>query len=148
MESQEKSKCMMFMGYKVQDMTREGLLEVIKYQWWDKGLMDGKCEVSPELDHDKIAQKELPSLPRKEVISIQPGDVIVLNCNGPITTEFRIQAEMDLKAVFRNNQSVILHNGMTLEVYREQEKVDLTERIEALEAELEAEQTLRMEQNE
>jgi hypothetical protein len=61
---------------------------------------------------------------RKEVISIQPGDVIVLTCpegynmsekNGKRLKETLLDA-------FPNNTSLVLVNGVTLEVYREQAK--------------------------
>ena len=61
-------------------------------------------------------------LPRKEVISIQPGDTIVLDCHGPITAEFHKLAKADIKKAFPGHKSVILHDGLTLEVYREQGK--------------------------
>ena len=61
-----KPEGMTFMGYEAKDMTRDGLMEVVKYQWWDKGQMEGKCEEPPELNYDKIALKESP-FPRKEI---------------------------------------------------------------------------------
>ena len=64
-----------------------------------------------------------PDIPRKEVISIQPGDVIVLDCHGPITQEFHKLAQSDLKEAFPGHKSVILHDGLSLEVYREQGKL-------------------------
>ena len=62
------------------------------------------------------------SLPRKEVISIQPGDVVVLTNPYGVSMEQQDLAEADLKRMFPDNESLFLSNGVTLEVYREQGK--------------------------
>ncbi len=61
-------------------------------------------------------------LPRKEVISLQPGDVVVLINPNNISAEQRAFAEADLKKFFPDNESLFLSDGVTLEVYREQRK--------------------------
>jgi hypothetical protein len=62
------------------------------------------------------------SLPRKEVISVQPGDVVVLTNPHGVSMAQQDLAEADLKRMFPDNESLFLSNGVTLEVYREQEK--------------------------
>lgn len=65
-------------------------------------------------------------LPRKEVISIQPGDVVVINLSDTITNEGYYQLLSDLTDRFPNNKHLVLDSGVTLEVYREQVKDEAT----------------------
>ena len=58
-------------------------------------------------------------LPRKEVISIQPGDVIA--CHSPLD-DASLAEHAHLNEIFPNNAHIILCKGMSLEVYREQVK--------------------------
>lgn len=60
-------------------------------------------------------------IPRKEVISTQPGDVIVANSPTGLSDKERFELRLGLDQVFPDNKAVILENGITLEVYREQE---------------------------
>jgi hypothetical protein len=66
---------------------------------------------------------DTPSLPRKEVISIQPGDVIVLKHPDFLTKETVSRIIKTVEGVWPNNKCLVLDNGMSLEVYREQEYV-------------------------
>ena len=64
---------------------------------------------------------------RKEIISIQPGDVIVCKLDdsiAPLSIEGIHNLKGHLKHAFPNTKSFILEDGMSLEVYREQGKVD------------------------
>jgi hypothetical protein len=61
-------------------------------------------------------------LPRKEVISIQPGDVIALVCEYNFSVEQAETLKAYMKGVFHGHKIVLLEAGMTLEVYREQVK--------------------------
>jgi hypothetical protein len=63
-----------------------------------------------------------PPLPRKEVISIQPGDVVVLTCKCDCTEKQAEAIRLEFKTLFPNNETVLLAGGATLEVYREQAK--------------------------
>jgi hypothetical protein len=65
---------------------------------------------------------EPESLPRKEVISIQPGDVVVLTNPEIVSMEQQDLAETDLKRMFPDNESLFLSGGVTFEVYREQQE--------------------------
>jgi hypothetical protein len=129
MSDKETKDCMTFMGYNVQGMTRDGLLEVIKWQKWEKGNEVGCLEDAPDIDYDKIAQKPT-SLPRKEVISIQPGDVVVLTSKLEYSLQGRNTLNGMLMSLFPNNKTVLLINGDTMEVYRERESHTATGKID------------------
>jgi hypothetical protein len=58
---------------------------------------------------------------RKEVISIQPGDVVVCKCTAPLTLKESDRIKIDLRRAFPNTKSVFLGESMSLEVYREQD---------------------------
>jgi hypothetical protein len=63
------------------------------------------------------------ALPRKEVISVQSGDVIAIYA---IHEMKRIEYECvskHIKELYPDNEVMIFDKGMTMEVYREQEKV-------------------------
>jgi hypothetical protein len=120
--SKDNKEVMNFMGYKVSDMAREGLLEVIKYLEWENGsFKSNDIKEPPAIDSDKCSLKEEP-LPRKEVISIQPGDVVVLTCKCDCTEKQAEAIRLEFKTLFPNNETVLLAGGATLEVYREQVK--------------------------
>jgi hypothetical protein len=184
---------LIFMGHKTKDMTKGGLLEVVKYLRWELKCMHGIVEQPPEIDIDICEQKEgsksgfrqgehegrlrcntcgatvedsgqmealdkagieqkptseildetlevlmkkaqayenitassewKSPLPRKEVISIQPGDVVVMSSKCDYSLKERNTLNDGLKALFPYNKSVLLINGDSLEVYREQGKV-------------------------
>jgi uncharacterized protein involved in propanediol utilization len=61
-------------------------------------------------------------LPRKEVISIQPGDVIVLSSPTMLSESMAKMIEMKAQAQFPDNTILVLEDSMTMEVYREQVK--------------------------
>lgn len=66
-------------------------------------------------------------LPRKEVISIQPGDVIAVHLVRSLSLQGISNLKAALKPAFPDNKIIVLDEGMTLEVYREQGKlVDVT----------------------
>jgi hypothetical protein len=65
-----------------------------------------------------------PPLPRKEVISIQPGDVIAVTSSEGTTEKNRNGAADLTHIAFPDNSILLLPNGMSLEVYREQDKDD------------------------
>ena len=59
---------------------------------------------------------------RKEVISIQPGDVIVLMYKQPLTDKACNMIKDAMKPAFPDTKCIVLDGGTTLEVYREQVK--------------------------
>ncbi len=60
-------------------------------------------------------------LPRKEVISIQPGDVIVVDYHDRDLSDKAVGMAKDkIKEYWPNNKCLVLGSGITLEVYREQ----------------------------
>jgi hypothetical protein len=70
--------------------------------------------------------KPIP-LPRKEVISIQPGDVVVVLSPVGLCERAYDNISRSLSNSFPDNKAVILDEGMTMEVYREQGRyVDVT----------------------
>jgi hypothetical protein len=62
------------------------------------------------------------SFPHKEVISIQPGDVIAISVPGALSEKACEHIKMSMAIAFPGSKSVILEEGMSLEVYREQVK--------------------------
>lgn len=99
----------------------------------DKGEnCPGMVEHLPRCIELSDAIKEIestnPSLPHKEVISIQPGDKIVLNLPEKLSPEAYRSIVQSLAETFPNNHCIIIEAGMTMEVYREQEStVKVTE---------------------
>jgi hypothetical protein len=68
----------------------------------------------------QLAEKS--DLPRKEVISIQPGDVAVIKADASINEKGQDYIRKQLNNTFPDNKTIILDQGMSLEVYREQGK--------------------------
>jgi len=75
----------------------------------------------------EITDTPLNTLPHKEVISIQPGDVIVLSVPEEITADRVKIIEGNAQNIFPQCKVVVLASGMSLEVYREQVKADLAD---------------------
>ena len=77
---------------------------------------------------DVYADEDIESpLPRKEVISIQPGDVVVVSTPEQMTEREHKGLSDILAEIMPKSKSLILSGGMSLEVYREQGKiVDVT----------------------
>jgi hypothetical protein len=70
---------------------------------------------------DAIDERTTSSLPRKEVISIQPGDVIVLKCDVSLDADAHTACQVSLQNWFPSNKCIVVDGGMSLEVYREQD---------------------------
>ena len=86
-----------------------------------KGLVCDNC--GGEYDYEMYGQPTQPDpLPRKEVISIQPGDKIVLSIEYTLTQKAHERIKETLELEFPNTECLILDGGATLEVYREQVK--------------------------
>ena len=64
------------------------------------------------------------NIPRKEVISIQPGDVVVVTVPDKCTLAECESLTRNVEYLFPGIKSMILDEGASLEVYREQGKVD------------------------
>ncbi len=64
----------------------------------------------------------LPEFSKMEAVSVKRGDVIVLCTDKIVTAEFAAMARAQLKELFPHNNCLILDQGMTLEVYREQKE--------------------------
>jgi hypothetical protein len=58
------------------------------------------------------------TLPHKEVISIQPGDVVLIKFNEVLGKERNDRTEKAMSGLFPHNSVLILDNGASLEVYR------------------------------
>ena len=121
-ETKEKQEYMTFMGYKVKEMTRDGLLEVIKYQDWEiKSLKEGQITEPPEIDIEVVAEIE-PDITRKEVVNIQPGDVIAMSTERPLNEREYDYIVESMKTTFPETKCIILDNAMTMEIYRERKE--------------------------
>ncbi len=86
----------------------------------DKGEHIMKAEETITLDPLQSTNEPYIS---KEVISIQPGDVIVMTLPSEMTSDLRHAITIRLDRMFPNTESIVLGGSETLEVYREQEKV-------------------------
>ena len=64
---------------------------------------------------------EQPALPRKEVISIQPGDKIAIMHPGVLSEKGYATVKKGFTETFPGTECLILEEGMTMEVYREQD---------------------------
>ena len=63
----------------------------------------------------------------KEAISIQPGDIVVMSCKDKLSEQAIGTLNTNLSQLFPNNKTVLMCNGDSLEVYREQGRyVDAT----------------------
>jgi len=167
----DKFEDMTFMGHKVIDMTKDGLLQVVKYQQWNISSLEGKAGNPPMIDAEVCEQKINPfpkvtgtppmpkvkppkpercqclnpdprigvitreifcnrcmlslpprpdPLPRKEVISIQPGDVVVLRSPQMLSEKAADHIDKNMTIAFPNSKIVVLEGDMSLGVYREQ----------------------------
>jgi hypothetical protein len=93
-----------YRGQVVKDMSKDDLIEAVV-------CLGDMC--------DKVLETD--PLPRKEVISIQQGDVVVFKCDQPLEGDTYTAVRAAHAKMFPNNQTLILDKGMSLEVYREQE---------------------------
>ena len=107
-------------------------------KWWEEAQYD--TYGTPDGDEDNTYGTEEEQLfidlkkayesdpiPRKEVISIQPGDVIVVSSKATLTEAAHAELGDKMKHLFPDNNNVLLMNGDTMEVYREQGRyVDVT----------------------
>jgi len=76
-----------------------------------------KSPKTPKPDVTPPSQIE-PPIPRKEVISIQPGDVVVVHCSVDLHPDQKERIKEDLRRAFPNNKSIFAGESISLEVYR------------------------------
>jgi len=90
-------------------------------EWYEVQRFNIFDSESPELFEALKSAYESP-LPRKEVISIQPGDVVAVMYPGSLSTKVSICLKEQIREIFPRTDVIILEDGMSLEVYREQVK--------------------------
>jgi len=67
-----------------------------------------------------MSDHPLPELTRVEVIELRPNDALVLRCPGPITADQAEQLRQELQHKFPDRRCLVLGDGLTLDVLREE----------------------------
>lgn len=61
-------------------------------------------------------------LPKLEVVNVNPGDIILIKTEHILSMNQIEKIADQMKIIFPRNSCVILDNGLTIEVYRENKK--------------------------
>ena len=78
---------------------------------------------TPPMPKVKSPKPEDDPIVKKEVIQIQPGDVLVLTCNEELDEKRVEEIGSEFELMFPDNKTIILGGGSTLDVHRLGEKI-------------------------